>query len=281
MYVNGAGDGDHLCVLAGMHATEYPSIDGAIQVYRKLDPSELSGKVTIVPVLNPAAFWTRTPYVNPQDGVDIGSTFGEEGDSISYLISDAIENHVLPDVDMVVDLHGGDLIEDIVPHAGYAKTSDEQKDSTAREMAEFFGTRFVFERLGKDATDVFGVPRVIGEAGREGKLEPEHTQIHIDGVMNILKGFDMLDDEPECPDEQQTLHGRYELFCEASGMFESHVGVGDRVEEGEILGEIRNLRGEVVEEIIAPEPSVVQLITTNPVKHEDDIVFKCWFAPTG
>ena len=50
--VRGAADGPHLTVLAGVHGTEYTSIAAVREFAATLDPSEVRGRVTAVPVVN-------------------------------------------------------------------------------------------------------------------------------------------------------------------------------------------------------------------------------------
>jgi len=54
------------------------------------------------------------------------------------------------------------------------------------------------------------------------------------------------------------------------------VKMGDAVKRGDLLGEIRDLEGKILEQIVAPKDSVVLLMMTNPVKHPDDLVLKMW-----
>jgi len=276
--VNGASGGPNVAIVAGTHACEYPAIDAAIQIYRRIEPNELRGRLTIVPVLNTAAFWTRTPYVNPSDGVDIGATYGTEGSSISYLIGKTMVNEVFSKADYVVDLHGGDLLEDIAPHAGYTRIGEKDVDDASEMLAMSYGTEYVFERLVPGAFEKSGmrIPRIMVEAGREGRLEEEYTIIHIKGIMNVLKALDMIEGEPDLPASQVVLHGRYEIFAKRAGMFYPKVQVGESISRGDLLGEIRDFEGETIEKLTAPKAGVVQLIMTNPVKHRDDLLFKCW-----
>jgi len=280
MRVKGSSEGPNLCIIAGTHACEYPAIDAAIKVYRQTDPLKLTGQLVIVPVVNVAAFWTRTPYINPSDGVDIGATYGADGNSISYLIGKALVESVFAKADYIVDLHGGDVLEDIVPHAGYTKIGNRKVDAASEMLARTYGTKYVFERLVKGAFERSGiaVPRTLAEAGREGKLEDEYSAIHIKGLTNIMKSLNMIDGEPEVPSDQVVVHGRYEIFAGKAGIFYPATELGAQIKKGDVLGEIRDLEGKIVEEIIAPRDGVVMLMMTNPVKHPDDLIFKCWLA---
>lgn len=278
MQVNGAHEGPSLCIMAGTHACEYPSIDAAIKTYTDTDPRSLSGNLIIVPVVNLAAFWTRTPYLNPDDGMDIGATYHVEGSTISYLIGKLLREQVFSQADYIVDLHGGDVMEDVVPHAGFTRIGDKEIDEASEMLARTYGTQYVFERLEKGAFEKSGlrIPRTLAEAGREGRLEPELTAVHLKGISNIMKALKMIDGTPDIPSAQVVMHGRYEIFVRSAGLFYPSVRMADHIRKGDVLGEIRDLEGRTLEQIIAPKDGVVLLVMTNPVKHPDDLVFKIW-----
>jgi len=278
MKIQGASEGPHLCIIAGTHACEYPSIDAAITIYKETDPPSLSGRLTIVPVVNLAAFWTRTPYINPDDGMDIGATYHVEGSSMSYLIGRLLKEQVFSQADYLIDLHGGDVMEDVVSHAGFTKTGDKGVDASSEMLARAYGTTYVFERLEKSAFEKSGlrIPRTLAEAGREGRLEPELTAVHVKGISNIMKTLKMIDGTPDLCSDQVVMHGRYEIFIHTAGLFYPFVRLADPIRKGDVLGEIRDLQGQTVEQIIAPQDGIVLLMMTNPVKHPDDLVFKVW-----
>jgi len=280
MYVKGVSEGPTLCIVAGTHGCEYPAIDAAIRAYNQMDPRKLKGQLVIIPIVNVAAFWTRTPYVNPSDGVDIGSTYGVDGTSISYRIGKMLVERFFAAAACVLDLHGGDLMEAILPHAGYTKIGDREIDEASEMLARNYGTKHVLERLEPGAFEKSGlrVPRVLAEAGGEGKLEEQYTAVHLKGITNIMKTLGMLDGKPSVPSSIVIMRGRYEIFANQSGLFYPMVNVGDEIRKGDKLAEIRDIEGHVVEEIIAPRDGGVLLIMTNPVKHRNDLLFKCWMT---
>ena len=73
--VGEAGEGPHLTVIAGVHGTEYTSIAAARALLAELRPAELSGTVTVAPLINLPAFWARTPFVVPFDGKNLNRSF--------------------------------------------------------------------------------------------------------------------------------------------------------------------------------------------------------------
>jgi hypothetical protein len=276
MVVHGSHAGPVLCIVAGTHACEYPAIEAAIRLYGEADEHTLKGTLLIIPVLNQAAFWTTTPYLNPQDGLDISALYTVEGRSISYLIAHSVKESVLSKSDYIVDLHGGDLMEDIVPHTAYWQIGDKKIDEASESIARVYGTEFVYEKKGVDVKQSVGKPRIIAEAGGAGRLDEESTSVHLVGLTNIMKKLGMVEGQPVLHNRQILLHGRYEVFTQNAGIFYPKVKVGDRVKKGMVLGEIRNLQRHVVEQLLALDDGVVQLIMFNPVKLPQDLVFKVW-----
>jgi biotin carboxyl carrier protein len=57
-------------------------------------------------------------------------------------------------------------------------------------------------------------------------------------------------------------------------LFYPKIKVGDHVKEGQIIGEIKDLKGDVLETLAAPNNGLVNLIMCNPVKLPGDLLFK-------
>src|SRR5438045_6933532 len=59
--INGADVGPVLCLTAGVHATEYPSIAAAMRLINELQADSLRGAAIVVPVVSMAMFQSRLP----------------------------------------------------------------------------------------------------------------------------------------------------------------------------------------------------------------------------
>src|SRR3954465_7327725 len=55
MVVNGAQDGPVVIVAGGTHGHELVGVGAVIELYRSVDPAELSGTVIALPMMNPLA----------------------------------------------------------------------------------------------------------------------------------------------------------------------------------------------------------------------------------
>ena len=135
--VGEAGDGPHLTVIAGVHGTEYTSIAAARELLAELQPAQLSGTVTVAPLINLPAFWARTPFVVPLDGNNLNRSFpGDARGSAAERIAAAVTEELIKGSDYVIDLHAGDLPEALEPFVFYDASPVERQ---ARELAQAYG----------------------------------------------------------------------------------------------------------------------------------------------
>ena len=114
-----------MSLIGGVHGCEYSSIAAVTRVMRELDTDQLSGSVTAVPVVSLESFRQRTPFVVPADGQNLNRAFpGDAGGSYTHRLARDIFDALIAPADAVLDLHGGDLVEDLEPFALYHDASN-------------------------------------------------------------------------------------------------------------------------------------------------------------
>jgi len=270
----GAADGPRVALVAGVHGCEYSSIAAVTRFMAGLDAAALAGSLLAVPVVNLSAFRARSPFVTPADGKNLNRCFpGDPGGTFSDVLAHAIFTRVFSGADAVVDLHGGDLVEALEPFAVYAE-AEAGVEERSRAMAEAFGLPYVVRepRAGGGlagmtcvAAAEAGIPAIIAEAGGCGLLEEEAVATLADGVGNVLRLLGLLRGEVAAPARpQRHVGGNVWLRCEHEGWWEPAVGAGAEVAEGAVLGRVRDLWGEELEEVRAPAAGVVLFLTTSP-----------------
>jgi predicted deacylase len=62
------------------------------------------------------------------------------------------------------------------------------------------------------------------------------------------------------------------LRCRQAGFWVAAVKTGDEVEAGALLGEVRDLYGDVIEEVRAPSPGVLLFLTTSAAVADDGLL---------
>jgi predicted deacylase len=276
----GDADGPHLCLLAGIHGCEYSSIDAVRTFMRTLDPAQLRGTVTAAAIANPSSFWGRTPFVSPSDGLNLNRCFpGDPGGSFTHVLAHRLFEHLIRPADVLLDLHGGDMVEALEPFSLYDPSPVEDR---ARRLAIDFGLPYVV-RVERSESPVagttsgaaaeHGIPGVIAEVGGRGLLEPEAVAVHVKGIENVLRRLEMLPGQPDPPAAPQHTVDRFVwLRSRTRGWWQPAAGAGARVQAGDLLGSVEDLFGEPQERIEAPEDGVVLFATTSPAVPEDGLL---------
>jgi predicted deacylase len=275
-----AGEGPKLSLIGGIHGCEYSSIAAVTQFMNELDTSRLRGTITAVPVVSMESFRRRSPFVVPADGKNLNRCFpGSFEGTYTDVLARSIYETLIEPADVLLDLHGGDQVEALEPFAIYEASPVGAK---AAEIAAAFNLPYVVREEPKEsglggmttsAAAQAGIPGVIAEAGGRGLLEQSATALLASGVRNVVQTLGMLPGEPDPRPARQRQVGSFVwLRATAGGWWQWAVEAGDEVTEGQLLGRVSDLWGDVREEIVAPEPGVVLFVTSSPAVIADGLL---------
>jgi predicted deacylase len=273
--VNGAKDGPTLFVSAGVHAAEYASIAAALDLGRTLDPKTLAGRVIVAPVLNVAGFGVRSIYISPLDGKNLNRVFpGDPNGSASEQIADWVFRNLMKQSDYYIDLHGGDLIEALVPFTIMFRSGNEQVDRASFEMAKAFGIHYLVrsETPGSAyaAATKAGVPSILSEAGGQGIWPPEDVARLRNGVDRVMRHLQMLPGGAPGTTAYTLLDRFLWLRSEHDAFWYPAVAVGDNVKTGQDLGCVKDHEGHVLQAVTSPaDGSVLFLVTSMAINKGD------------
>ncbi len=280
--VSGASDGPTITLLAGIHGAEYPPIDAVLRFCQALDPATLRGRLVAVPVVNLPAFWERTPFVCPRDGQNLNRVFpGDPAGGFSDVLAHYMFERVIRHADYLIDLHAGDLVEELAPFSLVQATGNAAIDTAAVDLAEAFGLSYlVVQPAGggpvagttNAAAAAAGIPAVIAEAGGIGQVQPEAVALHLGGLNRALQYLEMLPGEPELRQLPARMRDFVWLRAERGGFFHRRVAAGDTVTAGQILGETVDLWGEPCATTVSPVDGVVLFVTTSPAIAGDGLI---------
>lgn len=277
--IKGERPGPKLTVLSGVHGCEYTSIAAVREFVRDLDPSQVSGRIVAVPVVNVPGFWARSAFVVPVDGKNLNRSFpGDPQGTFTDVLAHNIFTEFIVGADYVVDLHAGDLPEALEPFSMYEGSAVE---SVSRGMAVAYGAghivrqdaaaRTVAGTSCAAAADI-GIPGIIGESGQNGLLDRAAIDIHLAGLRNVARSIGVLDGDPWPVRDCQEHQGWCWLRTEHAGWWAPVVQTGSTVESGELLGTISDVWGGVREEVRAPEAGTVIFVTSSPAVGDDGLL---------
>jgi predicted deacylase len=279
----GPEDGLTFLLTAGIHAAEYTGTLAALRLARLVDPRKVRGTLVIVPLLNRPGFFERSVYINPEDGQNLNRAFpGRRDGTWSERFAFYVLNDLVLHVQRTMDLHAGDMIEDLEPFLGYLTTGDAEIDRLSREMIDAYtGARWVTtvlpggERAGMlyGSAAQHGVPAILAESGGRGLPIEEDIQRHVDGVLNIWRTLGMLQDAPPRKAEPpKHIGANLWLRSEHEGIFLCRVKPGDRVSKGQALGEMVDLLGDYLTTIEAPDTGFILFTVTSPAIKKDGLL---------
>jgi len=275
----GAADGPHLALIAGVHGCEYSSIAAVTRVVRELDTRELSGSITAVPIVSMESFRRRSAFVVPEDGKNLNRCFpGTYDGTYTDALARGIFDEIIARADVLIDLHGGDLVEALEPFTIYEASAVEER---AHAIAVAFGLPYVVRERSEGALGGMtsgaaaraGIPAIIAEAGGFGRLEESAVRVLVDGVRNVLRLLEMLPGPVVPPRNDMRAVGGFEwLRCRNAGWWEPAVATGDEVEAGRLLGRVLTLYGDEAEQIRAPRDGVILFLTTSAAVGDDGLL---------
>ncbi len=280
--VRGLEPGPAVLVTAGIHGCEYPSIDAAVQLGAKLDPSRLRGQVLCLPLMNPAAFQERVPYVSPVDHLNLNRVFpGNPDGSFTERLAWLLVQRAMRHADAYLDLHGGDLPEALVSFSIYRETGDAALDARSRMMARAFGSSALLAQrpvggpisgLSFAAAAELGIPAIIAEDGGAGIYLPQIAARMLAGAENVLRSLGALA-EAVCSNPPPRHFNDFRwLFSQAAGFFKPAVEVGEEVELGTPLGTINNFFGHQIESIVSPVAGRVLFLVISAAIKQNGLV---------
>ncbi|MCC3860424.1 succinylglutamate desuccinylase/aspartoacylase family protein, partial [Emcibacteraceae bacterium Y4] len=248
--INGENDGPTMIVTGGLFATEYCGVEAASRLYRDTDPSKLSGRLIIIPVITYDAFQFRTPMFNlssgvsPRDGKSLNSVFpGNKDGSPTEVLAHYVFNDLILKSDYHIDLRGGDLAESHVVHSIHPNNASDKVNRISEEMSrmcgyEYFQARDVDERSLVYEASQAGVPSIITQCGLGYKTQPEEEFInfHIQAVVNNMKHFGMLVGDPVIHPKQREFTVEFDrVRATTSGIFQGYADQGDILKKGQLI----------------------------------------------
>ena len=135
--------GPTVLITAGIHAAEYTGIEAAIRLGRTISPEAVRGTIIIIPLLNRPGFYERSIYVNPEDNDNLNRLFPGKADGTwGERFAHRLLTEIISKCDNAIDLHAGDLIEDLVPFVIYRETQNAGLDERIKAMANAYGARW-------------------------------------------------------------------------------------------------------------------------------------------
>lgn len=272
----GRADGPHLLIVGGVHGDEWEPMAACRRLLGEFNPDKLQGRVTIVPVVNQAAF--ARGMRTADDGLDLARTCpGRSDGSVTERTAAALTD-LIRTADYFLDLHTGGTPFQLLPLAGYGIHADPQILEKQRQMARAFNLPLVWGTDGRfNGTSLSvardaKVPAIYVEHGGGGMCNPRRVDECVAGCLQVARRLGMI--EAPVPvnrvryfvEDDRDRSGHLQSKCPSpvAGYFQPEVGLGDVVKVGQQIGRIDDPLGEHGVPVPAYADGTVLLIRTCP-----------------
>lgn len=252
--LHGKKPGKTVLITAGVHAGEYVGIQSAIELAQKLKIEKVEGTVIIIKVVDRMAFEKRNGSKGIPDGKNLNRVFpgnpdGTETEQLAWAISRNL--HTI--ADYYIDLHSGDDYEQLTPYVYYAGKASEEVVAASRQMAEQVDVPYMVKsNVASGGSYNYaasqGVPGILIERGGMGGWTTEEVRSTRRDVRNILCHLGVYtgqkDNRTYYPLDVEDV--RYQ-DASHTGFWYPFKNAGDMIRKDEVLGEVRDYEGEVIE----------------------------------
>jgi predicted deacylase len=252
-------------VISGAHGTEYASIIAAMRLIDRIDPAKLSGTVIIAPLLNRPSFERMRVHTNPTDEKGMNASYpGNPGGTQTDRALALVAREILDRADIVIDLHNGDLDEDLRPYSYWMRTGKADLDSATRRMVLAFGLNHIIvtnvdvsnpaqTRSASGYMLAKGKRTIVAEAGRSGLVPPEDLRSLVDGCLNVLVSLGMLAQPARpAPSPITWLGGGERVRADSAGVWFASARRDQLVRKGAELGYITDFLGRKTTTVTSP-----------------------------
>lgn len=284
--IKGKTQGPVFTIIAGVHGYEYPPIVATQEILKEINPEELKGTLIIIPIANMASFFTRTPFINPQDQKNLNNAFpGKKEGSITEQIAFFITTNIIAVSDVLLDVHGGDAPEDLLPFVCYY---DNQKrpaqTALAKKLSENSGfeyivsypytlsetepAKYTFKQAVQDGKTALSI-----ECGKLGNVQQENVNLIKRGVHNMLETMNMYFNGTKAHENIIYRNNQTYIKAKVSGIFYSNFKAGDQVKKNDVVGYTTDEFGLVLEEYKAPKDGIIlYMLATPPINAKDTVM---------
>ena len=238
------GSGPTALLTGANHGDEYEGVIGLQNLALNLDHKHISGRIIIVPAFNYPAFRAGTRN-SPIDDGNMNRVFpGNPRGTVTEKIADYFMRTLVPQADLVVDIHSGGKTLEFLPFAAAHVLDDKQQQKQCVAAMQAFNAPYSMLLLEIDDTGMYdtavedqGKVFVSSELGGGGTTTAKTNAIAKKGLNNVLVHTGILNAEMDMDSSVNldTPDSSCFAICEHEGLIEPMVDLGSHVNQGDVM----------------------------------------------
>ena len=276
----GSRPGKTLVVTAGVHGCEYVGIETLNRLKRELESAALSGRVILLPLVNPEGFYQGSKQTIPADGKNLNRMFpGKPDGTFSSQLARVLEETLYPEADFLMDLHGGDVNEALTPLVFFPASVPESLSAAASAAAESLSVPYRVASTSQNGLYSWaaqcGIPALLVERGERGLWSEKEVAACRENVYELMRHLGILNAASVSPCLQQAEIRRavYEEAPADGFWYPAVSAAGQKLKQGALLGTLKDSYGNEIARYTARFDGVVLYYTLSlGVKSGDPLI---------
>lgn len=260
--VKGQSKGPCLVIISGVHGAEYVGPRALMNFVEKVNNEGLDfkGRLLIIPVLNESGFYGGLKQIVAEDGLNLNRIFPASGDSKAHLIAKMVEEKLYPEADFILDLHGGDINEEMEPLVFFPAYAEGDQKKIIDKVISNLSTTYLVPSQARNGlysyANTLGIPSLLLERGGMGLWTYREANLVILNVFQTMKALGMISLDVKSGIPQMIKDPVY-LSSPSRGVWYPHFKAGEFFEKSDELGILKDLRGNIIEKYKAAYDGVL------------------------
>ena len=251
-----------LTVSAAVHGCEYVGVKTVMELAHEWQ-FQGQGSILLLHAVNLTGFLSRETTLVPEDKLNLNRIFQDvkTPQTFSYQIKETIQEEIFPYTAYLVDLHSGSGEELLTPHGYYSVLADAEVAQESYQMLQASGTPLIYASkasggMYQSASIDYGIPSILLEQGENGTCLPQDVLLMKEAVRQIAT-YVFEEKQPYYPMTPLFFDDSYSILCQTTGCWTCFVQPNQTVQEGQIIGEICDIYGNIIETIRAERDGLV------------------------
>jgi len=272
----GVHDGPIYGITAAVHGNELNGVPGIHRLIQHINIKKLSGAVIACPCVNVTGFLSyKRTY---RDGRDLNRTFpGKEQGFASQVYCHAVLTKLISHFEYHIDLHTASFGR---VNSYYVRC--DMNDPVVEKFAWLCNPQIILHNSGQDGTlrgaaTELGIKSITIEVGNPQSFQSRFISWTYAGVrrmLHYLKMYHLSDISKKPPNKDNIIlcSSGYWMYTRCGGLLDVYPPVNSFVKKGDLIARVKNIFGNISEEICAPEDGVIVGKSSNPVAFAGDRV---------
>ncbi|NLQ16835.1 succinylglutamate desuccinylase/aspartoacylase family protein [Marinomonas sp. M1K-6] len=270
----GKRTGPTLFISAAIHGDELNGIEIISRIIQSKYLENLKGTLIAVPIVNGYGVLNQSRYL--PDRRDLNRSFpGSKRGSLAGRVADRFLNEIVAKADYGIDLHTGSLHRTNLP-----QVRANLDDPEILAIAKAFGVPVVLNSNLRDgslrecAEDV-GAKVILYEAGEALRFDELSIRAGVKGIVGVMRHLGMLPKSRSKKSLSEPRIARSSSWIRATDSgFTTHIKeLGDLVEEGDVLAEIKDPYGDILDQVLCKNGGIIIGKQNIPLVQEGEAMY--------